>query len=250
MKNALIANLNYVKEVLFEEPTKVRKSEVGTVHTKYGPFETQGFSNFCGLCAVNNVIRDFSASFAIDDLNRNADALWINMLINPSYGLSQKGEPMRDREGFYSVEVLRSALGSKGFEMITLNPQSIIGLTSTHVGQIIANTLETSYGNVRMIIKPSHQQHWVSIKEMNGGFLLMDSKKSQPRYLNTQEMGLIVRENCETPGAVHFVFKPSEETLFTNKVHLQRVISKLLSYGVYFMLTNQNVTLFCFILIW
>ncbi|XP_062587660.1 uncharacterized protein LOC134249315 [Saccostrea cucullata] len=62
-----------------------------------------------------------------------------------------------------------------------------------------------------MVIKPSDQQHWISIKEITGGFLLMDSKKSQPKYLNTDEMGLIVRENCETPGAVHFVFKTSKE---------------------------------------
>lgn len=221
-KKALIANLNYANDVLFEEPGVARKLQVRTVNTKYGPFETQGFSNYCGLCAVNNAIRDFSAaSFAISDLNKIADSLWMDMLINPSYGVTQTGEPMRDREGFYSVEVIRSAQEIRGFEMISLNPQSILGLTSSDVGHTVASTLQNSYGNVRMIIKPSDEQHWISIKEIVGGFLLMDSKKSQPSYLNTREMGSIVRDNCQTPGAVHFVFKTSDESLFADKVHLK-----------------------------
>lgn len=81
---------------------------------------------------------------------------------------------MRDREGFYSVEVIRSALEIRGFEMISLNPQSILGLTSSDVGHTVASTLQNYYGNVRMIIKPSDEQHWISIKEIVGGFLLMD----------------------------------------------------------------------------
>ena len=44
----------------------------------------------------------------------------------------------------------------------------------------------------------------------------MDSKKSQPKYLNSEEMGVIVRENCETPGAVYFVFKTNQEVLLSD----------------------------------
>lgn len=204
-QNALLSNIKYAREVLFAEPSNQRKSEVQVCLSDYGYFQVQGFSNFCGLCALNNAVGDIANFFSIEELNTIADRLWLSMIQNPSHGVLQQAEPMRDKEGFYSVEVLRTALGTRGFEMIQLNPQSIQDFTSEDAGQIVLETLTREYGFATLIIRPASQHHWVTIRELDKTLLYLDSAEEAPEKLEIKQMGAIVSENCRPPGAVFFV---------------------------------------------
>lgn len=61
-------------------------------------------------------------------MDKIADKLWLQMMYYSSLGLLTL-EPMRDIEGFYSVEVLKFTLEAHQIKMNRINDSTLIGLT-------------------------------------------------------------------------------------------------------------------------
>lgn len=87
------------------------------------------------------------------------------MVNNPAQGLTVALEPMRDKEGFYSVEVLHWVLKVKGYEMHKLNAAAIKPLTTTETGNNLIGHLMSEFRMAVLIIRPRTSQHWISGKE-------------------------------------------------------------------------------------
>ncbi|CAG2213125.1 unnamed protein product [Mytilus edulis] len=69
---------------------------------------------------------------------------------------------MRDKEGFYSVEVLHWVLKVKGYEMHKLNGAAIKPLTTTETGNNLIGHLMSEFRMAVLIIRPRTSQHWIS----------------------------------------------------------------------------------------
>ena len=215
-RDSLNRNDRYAREILFNEVDEVRRLQVKNIATRYGIFQSQGSTNYCGLCAVNNAIGMPTLSsfpIGITEMDNVADRLWLRMATDPHHGLLVPVEAMRDKEGFYSVEVLRMALDEKGYEMIQLNPAAISGLSDENTGEMIIRQLKEEFGMCNLIIRLSGHFHWINVRASEDYILLNDSSKACVRLISSKELGTLIARNSAAPGAVYFVFKAADATI-------------------------------------
>lgn len=67
-------------------------------------------------------------------MDTTADQLWMQMIDNPSLGLQAELEPMRDIEGFYSVEVIKATLEAHGFQLNRIDERALFDLCPAETG--------------------------------------------------------------------------------------------------------------------
>jgi hypothetical protein len=194
-------NSTYATNVLFQHAADNRLALVKTHMSPYGHFQTQGNTNFCGLCCINNalgVTATGALPFAATDLDAIADTMWLSMA-NNTVGLTEELEPQRDREGYYTWEVLSTALGTKGYTCRHIDEQVIVKDISPK--EVCANILNHVIP-VRLLIRLVHSQHWVTVKVIHGSIILLDSSKPSPRKLTDEQLGQYVTASVKHPGAV------------------------------------------------
>ena len=74
--------------------------------------QVQGYSSFCGLCAINNAIGISNHGpplFDVFDLDLAADIMWLKQIGEISCGFSAPSEPMRCLDGDYSILAMEEA---------------------------------------------------------------------------------------------------------------------------------------------
>ncbi|CAG2241996.1 JOSD [Mytilus edulis] len=152
-----------------------------------------------------------------------SDQIWMSMVNNPAQGLTVALEPMRDKEGFYSVEVLHWVLKVKGYEMHKLNAAAIKPLTTTETENNLIGHLMSEFRMAVLIIRPRTSQHWISIRYLNDTVMFLDSKVKAPRIITYEELGDYVLQNSDDPGAVYFLSSSHEST---QDVHIPNKTSK------------------------
>ena len=81
--------------------------------------QSQGKSNYCGLCAINNAYSD--EKLTVEQLDNIADDLWLRQLEQFSLDLTDELQIQRDVNGFYSFEVLREVVECFGDQLLNLN---------------------------------------------------------------------------------------------------------------------------------
>ena len=202
-----IKNIKYATSVLFASATDDRHLQLKTVRTPYGLFQQQGTSNYCGLCSINNsiCITEKGPLVIIEEMDDIADRLWLQMVDNPAYGLTSVTlKPMRDREGFYSFEVLQAILQNHGNTMICINENAIRGMSAFEVGMSVSRQLKSEYGEVVLIVRLSQTQHWITIKEIKNEIYLLDSLSNGPEVIDMTGLGIHVISNIKHPGACFF----------------------------------------------
>ena len=81
--------------------------------------QSQGQSNYCRLCAINNVYSD--EKLTVEQLDNIADEFWLCQIEQFSLDLTDELQIQRDVNGFYSFEVLREVLECFGDQLLNLN---------------------------------------------------------------------------------------------------------------------------------
>ena len=224
-QTALRRNQSYVDTVLFRSASTNRSNQVRTTETHLGRFQTQGHTNYCGLCALNNAVLEANP-FTIDELNLLADELWVSMLNDPSHGPVIPVEPMRDREGFYSVEVLQSALRRRGYEMLQVNPMTLFNVQPPEVGRTIINELISNFGVCTLIVRLARHAHWISIRADESTSIIMDSKAHLPRVISYNELGWFLHRNLSNPGAVYFIIQEEDNISIITAEHNEETFNE------------------------
>ena len=204
-------NVNYAYSILFGSVSNYRLMQVKKLNTVYGPHFVQGETNYCGYCCVSNALSEFSQELVtIEEMDTIADKLWLQMVNNPSLGLLTELEPMRDIEGFYSVEVLKFTLEAHKFQMNRINDSALIGLTPEESGRYVILSLKKTSGIEPLIIRERHHQHWITISFQGATPLLKDSQKTKAIPITIGQFGDMILNNLVSPGGVFFLSKDDD----------------------------------------
>ena len=117
-KQNLHSNVRYMAQVLGVHADSTIQSQVHISHHK--PWmQSQGQSNYCRLCAINNAYSD--EKLTVEQLENIADELWLCQIEQFSLDLTDELQIQRDVNGFYSFEVLREVLECFGHQLLNLN---------------------------------------------------------------------------------------------------------------------------------
>lgn len=100
-------NIRYATTTLYKRPDHTRLLQVKANWLNGVYMQTQGGSNYCGLCVVNNIIGpNINGEFIVtaDEMDRAADEMWLNLALDPTVVISTEIPVLRDIEGFYSTD--------------------------------------------------------------------------------------------------------------------------------------------------
>ncbi|XP_076075834.1 uncharacterized protein LOC143046560 [Mytilus galloprovincialis] len=210
-RRAMSLNMDYVTNVLFKCPSERRLSEVASVFVGGHFIQWQGNTNYCGLCAVNNIIgstADGIFPVLIADMDHIADELWLNMAGDPLVPLTFLIPALRDREGFYSGEVIIKTIERRSYSTTRLQHDV---LSATEDNEILENLM--SFNEIKgLIIRKFNEAHWISIPIIDSNFTLIDPKVKTMRTLSSSDVCQLVRSHCFHPGAVYIVQKDTCQT--------------------------------------
>lgn len=112
-------NLCYFLKIVNKHANKGIQGQVHTSGTNCNqehPMQVQGYSSFCGLCAMNNAIGISNHGpplFDVFDLDLAADIMWLKQIGEISCGFSAPSEPMRCLDGDYSILAMEEAATRK-----------------------------------------------------------------------------------------------------------------------------------------
>ena len=204
-------NIKYIKDVLFGSVSLQRLNQVSQIESVYGPHHVQGHTNYCGFCSLANAFANITPeSTSIKEMDTMADKLWLQMIINPSLGFLAELEPMRDQEGFYSIEVLKATVKDHGFEMNKIDERALLGQNPNSIGRYVTSNLHEQVGMVSLIIRQRNHQHWLNITVQDSTPILRDSLIPFPRPITIDELGHFIGNNLESPGAVFFLSREAD----------------------------------------
>ncbi|XP_052100612.1 uncharacterized protein LOC127734656 [Mytilus californianus] len=137
-----------------------------------------------------------------------ADELWLNMAGDPIVPLTFPIPALRDREGFYSGEVIIQTLERRSYSTTRLQHDV---LSSTEDNEIINNLM--SFEEIKgLIIRKFNEAHWISIPIINDQFIFIDPKVKAQRTLPSSDVCQLIRSHCFHPGAVYIVQKDTCQT--------------------------------------
>ncbi len=88
--------------------------------------QTQGRSNYCGLCAINNAYGN--ESFTVESLENIADDFWLRQLEQLGMNVTEELQVHRDTNGFYSKNTLEEVVECLGHDLpclLSVTPPSV-----------------------------------------------------------------------------------------------------------------------------
>lgn len=131
----------------------------------------------CALHALNNLFQNKDA-FSKTELDLICHTLSPEHWINPHRSMLGLGN--------YDVNVIMSALQSKGYEMIWFDKRKDPScLNLDNITGFILN-IPSDY-KLSFITIPLKRRHWFALKELNGFYYNLDSKLDSPRVIGSQE---------------------------------------------------------------
>ncbi|CAG2238753.1 unnamed protein product [Mytilus edulis] len=205
---AFLYNLRYANSVLYRQANYQRQIEIKTHMSPFGLFQSQGTSNYCGLCAINNIMgpaENGSFPVSVHEMDNTADLMWINMIDNPALGILERAEPLRDREGFYSYEVISALLEARGISLARISADAIEDLPPTEVHLLLLHQAKAEECDLLVRLKSS--THWLAIRVMRDRIFIMDSRQIQPSPLSIEDAAHFIKGHSRHPGAVDIVVK-------------------------------------------
>ena len=177
-RNNVTCNLNYIVMMMsnigLESKSSLRNAKSAIF------MQIQGSTALCGLCALNNAYQ--VNVFDNVMLNQLADELWIKHYTELEMPMTEKYTPLRDENGYYSIEVLLKAIKNHGDIPTCLNNEVSMYFDKpsncVNIMDIInsCNRYPVSY-----LIRVPRTDHYIAIvcKGLTEMYLL-DSLKSLP----------------------------------------------------------------------
>ena len=207
-------NLGYFFSIIGKHAEKLFQSQV-RLHQKSGDktlMQTQGFSSFCGLCAMNNAIgitEHQPPVFDLLDLDLAADVVWIRQICEVGCGFSVPSEPMRCLDGDYSILAMEEAALKKNctFQRMDMPLRALLDGAALHA--LNTNEVKEFYSLILGLFgedeKPAlilriKRYHFVTLLLKQDQIVLLDSQRNSPLALPIKAgLGYIQKEAYQNP---------------------------------------------------
>ena len=163
--------------------------------------QSQGQSNYCGLCAINNAYSN--EKLTVDQLDNIADDLWLRQIEQFSLYLTDELQIQRDVNGFYSFEVLREVVGCFGDQLLNLNElvqEPLVPSDFSSPGKFVSAALGKTSFPCTLIVYWQERLHYTSIRiESTSNMWHLDSKQRKPRKLTMRMVqDIMIDKSCYT----------------------------------------------------
>ena len=208
-------NLSYFLKIIGKHANKQTLSQVrlcnSTVNKDLG-MQIQGYSSFCGLCAMNNAIgvaKGRPPVFDVFDLDLAADMIWLKQVCEVGYGFSIPSEPMRCLDGDYSILAMEEAALKKNFSFKRMDVPLRALVDGTALQILDDVCVKELYSLVLGLFgadeKPSliirtKKYHFVTLLFQPDKVVLLDSQRTSPLFLFLKDgLGFIQREASANP---------------------------------------------------
>ena len=178
-KNDINGNILYVSDVVC---SRNQATVIDQISDEGVFMQVQGRTALCGLCALNNAYQ--IDLFDVQSLNNIADTLWTRHYSELHMPISELYTPLRDAEGWYSIEVLLQAVQYHGDYMICLN-NTLIQFFANREGYIMdALNASQSYPTSLLIRIPEKAHYTTIFCNWDNKFYLLDSMQSMPTEID------------------------------------------------------------------
>lgn len=204
--SSTLSNLQYLDTVVGKHGT-----QHGELHVKSSSeiwMQSQGFSSFCGLCAMNNSLCLESGDlpiFTVEDLDLAADVMWLKQLILCGK-FSMSIEPMRFLDGDYSIVALEKATLSKGMSFQRLDAEvrsltdgvDIKGLSTSCFTELYNLFLQLFFKcDAPSLVVRIKEHHYISLVFKTENVILLDSKSTAPQFLSPKDGMVYLQQECQ-----------------------------------------------------
>ena len=212
---AEMRNLSYLLKIIGKHTNKQTLSQVhlcnSAVNKEFG-MQIQGYSSFCGLCAMNNAIgvaKDRPPVFDVFDLDLAADIIWLKQVCEVGHGFSVLSEPMRCLDGDYSILAMEEAALKKNFtfKRVDVPLRALVDGTALQtlddgcVKELYSLVLELFNADEKpSLIIRTKKYHFVTLLFQPDKVVLLDSQRTSPvLFLLKDGLGFIQREASANP---------------------------------------------------
>ncbi|KAL3855783.1 hypothetical protein ACJMK2_014983 [Sinanodonta woodiana] len=204
-------NLKYAQAILFRSAELNRRRQVFVHNIEGYVIQLQGNTNYCGLCCINNALgptEDANFPVSIEEMDLVADLLWIGMAQNPALGVLTKLEELREKEGFYSMEVIEAVLQRHSTECVRIHASVIHALSPEE----FISSIQSLSSSIIFSIHPTHSEHWLTMKYDEADFILIDSKKPYLTHMSSSKALEYIRRNSQGNGALFLLRNTSRQS--------------------------------------
>ena len=186
-------NMKYISKVLGCHASTKLKAQVRSAGT-IPWMERQGRSNYCALCAINNVYG--SKRFSIEQLDYIADDLWLRQFEQCGMTITEELQAQRDTAGFYALQVMQEAFECFGDVLVGLQAKvAQLELEATSVASFVDRLLEGYSVPANLIIYWTSRDHFTNIRVENAALWHFDSSKKMPVNLSRLKFYEIITNN-------------------------------------------------------
>ena len=208
------SNLRYFLKIIDKHANKDVQSQVrlSSNNGSQECMQVQGYSSFCGLCAMNNAIgcsRKGPTMFNLFDLDLAADIIWLKQVCEVGCGFSVPLEPMRGLDGDYSILAMEEAAIRKNctFQRLDLPLRALVD--GAAINSLDPSSLQEFYslllGLFQADERPSlivrtKEYHFVTLLLKADAIVLLDSRRTSALPLSLKDgLGYIQREAYQNP---------------------------------------------------
>ena len=209
------SNLRYFLKIIDMHANKDVQNQV-RLSCKNGSQEcmqVQGYSSFCGICAMNNAIgcsRKGPTLFNLFDLDLAADIIWLKQVCEVGCGFSVPLEPMWSLDGNYSISAMEEAAIRKNctFQRLDLPLRALVD--GAVINYLDPSSLQEFYSPLLGLFqadeRPSlvvrtKEHHFVTLLLKTGAIVLLDSRRTSALPLSLKDsLGYIQREAYQNPN--------------------------------------------------
>ena len=167
------------------------------------PFmQLQGMSNYCGLCALNNLLG--KETISIKHMNNIADDLWLRQIEQCGQPLTENLQCHRDINGFYSFHTIEEVLDCFGYSLDLLSANDALRtlLGSKSYSGVLEELVKRYGKSIRLLFVDLECEHYTVVHVENNVIWHFDSKQRTPKTLTTTEFISKLRNQYETTYAL------------------------------------------------
>ena len=195
-RNSFYGNVRYALTIINRRLPSNQVKLAGTV-----PFmQLQGASNYCGLCALNNLLG--KEVVTIEQMNNIADDLWLRQLEQCEQSLTHTLQCHRDINGFYSFHTIEETLQCFGYSMHLLSATTALRPMLGHKQpstQSVLHELAMQFEMpIKLLIGERDIAHYTAVHVDNNTIWYFDSKNKTPTSLTAEALVLKLQGNHET----------------------------------------------------
>jgi hypothetical protein len=205
----LYGNVRYAVTIIDRGTPSHQIKNAGTL-----PFmQLQGASNYCGLCAVNNLLGKEIVS--VQRMNNIADDLWLRQIEQCGQFLTENLQCHRDINGFYSFQTMEEILECFGYSLYLLSANEVLrALLSCKQSSVksVLQELAKQYGiPMKLLFVDTDSEHYTAVNVDSNAIWLFDSKQRTPTTLTAEAFVIKLKHHYETT----YCLQPKEaEVLF------------------------------------